>query len=1586
MARAYPVQGLVSRVSLGIVCLALIAGCTSSANAPATPAPVETATSSASPAAAGLKPAAAAGPIALAGNNGPAIPESWPSAVLTGAGLSVSTSPVLRPKVKTDGDLRYEIYDVSAGQEPGTSTPLVSVSGGPSWQVPRDTLTDGRQYAWRAMPDGGGEWVGPYIIDIDATRPSLAPRDQFAGVSTHLMTGVPMVTWSSRSFPTVRGAALAVLDYSPTQAGDAGLPPGWRMAVPLASRWTTFEPAEGNDPASVFIADVDGRSMTFTRNESGVYAQTWANGRRIGTASSGVLQRAGDTWRLVEVSGDITEFRDNRPVAFYRGGTPTGTIAWDADGRLVSATDPSGRAITFGYGATACPAAEGFIAAPDGMLCSISWWDGTQTQLAYVDTPTGPQVGLIADAVGGPGPMSEIGLALGWDQAGRLAAVRPPMVNAAVAAGLVARDAVDVLAQITYDDQGRVKAVASPAPEPGAERLVHSYRYPVIRDEEAADDALVTASVVAGVITGSLTSDTRPEELESEIGNGVAYEMVARASDWRPVERVDRDGARTRMTWDKEGRRVESVTDYEGRITTFDYADERRSGFTGPSTDSGEAFQQKTETDEDSSGEPLRGLLAYYWGSGAGEGPLASGGWIARDGRLAQSWNASPTGSAPWSGMFTGTWTTKTGKDGAVPWLLEVSATGARVDLYVDNRPCELDSRDRCRLQLRDGRHFVRIDLSAEQETASLSVGGEATDAEPSSSLPELTNITPDFGLTTTLTTNDRYADGETMSTRTEYAEPWTGSPTAIESPGGLVSTASYEPTGTAGWGRRISSTTPGGLTSTTDYWPLTGGGETSPCPQATSAPQAGQVRDIRRTDGVVIRRWYDAAGRTVAIRTGDPGELACWTFAADGSMLSAALLSTDGAVVEEMTLDNAAGGDPRVSRTTVRSRPLGAKELGDPAVTETRVDLLGRLVSYVDLTGVTFTYTYDVQGNQLSRTTTFDGKTLVVSEQEFDPTTGRPTRMRIDGEVMADVSYDPKGRVTGVRYANGVDQDFQYRPNGTVEVTAVTLAGGGEAIDRTTTNEAGRIFERQTEVKGLGALDTVRTWSYVYDGAARLKSATLDVSGDQTGVGAKSARFTYGFGPQDASCDQKGNPGADLNRTSGNRYGTDYVTCYDATARPVSTTDPLLAPEGGSAQMTWDSLGRLVSSTATGAELAIAWTWAGLPATVTDGLGRSPVTTELAHAMGRLVAQRSTQEGDPASGVATRMAYANPSALAPSVLLDDAGARQVRLLLPGGALWSKTLATGDVVVDHPGIRGEVFVRTNGAGEVDPGPGGGSLAETLGPYGEPVEVRRVSASGIPADPPRYGFGFARLEPTLPGGTGLVLATARPYLPALGAYIAFDPDPGASTTGYGYAEADPVNYADPTGAYSWWEFARNVLAVVSITAAAMTPGAQWYVVLAISLASSGGQLAITAAERDAQGLELTTTDWVFEGVSVAMDMAFVGSGKGVKSAWQSKKAVTESVDTVSEELTSSALRMSSQPANEAPSLFREAAKATLIVAGFQVVLGGGGSEEQAASSGAGGQDQGGSDPQDCPVEGGCEGMPSREGEHRGPDRL
>jgi hypothetical protein len=226
----------------------------------------------------------------------------------------------------------------------------------------------------------------------------------------------------------------------------------------------------------------------------------------------------------------------------------------------------------------------------------------------------------------------------------------------------------------------------------------------------------------------------------------------------------------------------------------------------------------------------------------------------------------------------------------------------------------------------------------------------------------------------------------------------------------------------------------------------------------------------------------------------------------------------------------------------------------------------------------------------------------------------------------------------------------------------------------------------------------------------------------------------------------------------------------------------------------------------------------------------------------------------------------------------------------------------------------------------------------------------------------------------------VLSLARPYLPALGAYIAFDPVPGSSSTGYGFAEADPVNFTDPTGAYSWFDFARNVLAVASITASIMLPGS-FAVVLAVSLISSAAQLSVTAWERGGYD-ELTTTDVVFEAISVGVDMAVWGSG--AYKAWKEAAKATKAVTTSADELAESAVRASSQVANENPTLLKTVAQATLTVAGFQILLGGGEQPQQLA--GPVEQQGGGAEPQECPVEGGCEGMPSRDDDHRTADRL
>jgi hypothetical protein len=249
----------------------------------------------------------------------------------------------------------------------------------------------------------------------------------------------------------------------------------------------------------------------------------------------------------------------------------------------------------------------------------------------------------------------------------------------------------------------------------------------------------------------------------------------------------------------------------------------------------------------------------------------------------------------------------------------------------------------------------------------------------------------------------------------------------------------------------------------------------------------------------------------------------------------------------------------------------------------------------------------------------------------------------------------------------------------------------------------------------------------------------------------------------------------------------------------------------------------------------------------------------------------------------------------------------------------------------------------------------------------------------------YGFGFGDLESTAPGGAGIVLKIARPYLPALGIFLAFDPEPGASTTGYGFAEADPVNFSDPDGAYSWWDFARSVLAVTSITASLMLPGAQWYAVLAVSVLTSGASIGITALERDANGESLTAADWIFEGVSVAVDMAIVGFG-AAKAAWTARRAATSVTEETVEELTESSLKAASRPANSAPAptLSGSITRASLMVAGVELffgVFGGGQAPPQQVEAQGGGME-----PEECPDAGGCAQLPARAAANRGPDRL
>ncbi len=1544
------------RALVAVTALAIaVSGCTSSGTptAPSTsPAPIESADAGGEVAAAdGLRPPQDAGVVPGSSAAGVPYPDTWPASELTGAGLVSSRTPTLRPEgFGDDEQVTYQVFDVSAGQSPEDGAPAAEGAARGPWQV-TPALEDGRQYAWRAAGENG-EWKGPWPLEVDTVRPGLAPRDDLGGVSTHLITGVPGVTWMSRSFATVTSSAVATLEYQPGRSADPGLPPGWRMTAPLTSRWTTLEASGDSPPATVYISDARDRSMTFRRNESGVYLQSWSSGRPVPASQQASLSFHEGVFTLTELDGTVTSFQDGRPVALSAGGVTQATSTW-RNGALASVTDPSGRSLAFSYGPDCEALSGGFVAAPEGMLCRISWWDGSTTEFGYVPAgDKGTQIGLIVDAVTPDFPGTSLGI--GWDAAGRVSTLRSAIVGAAAAADSSLRGATDLLTQIAYDDQGRVAAVAAPAPAPGQPRAAHVYSYPTIDNEAVRDRSEVVAVVRAGTVTGPLSSASDVAVTASTIADSADYRMTVRAADWTPVRRQDRDGAQITLTWDEQSRTLSQMRDYEGRTTSFSYDGQgRRTESIGPATSSDAAYKSKARFDELPNREPMRGMRATYWATPDFSGAVTSEDWIkpGNDTAVSHTWDQAPLPAAEWSARLIGTW--EVPASGA--WTIQpVASDDVRIAVFVDGNLCDASDEGRCVLELKEGRRQLRVDLSVRKQGGAsfyVKAGREADGAE------SIDTVYPAFNAQTSTESNDVVAGADTPIVRTEYQEPWTGNPTSQTAPGGLTTTATYEPANAAAdqWGRKLTGTTPGGRTTSTTYWPVKGSPEQSPCSSIPAALQAGQVRTITRTDGVTVTTWYDAAGRPSAVLTGtsDTGDLACMTHAPDGTVI-ASTTSSGGKKVETSTVTIAAGGDPRV---TVTSTEVSGTLVDGAQTTRVETDLLGRVVSYTDISGVVTTYAYDVEGRPTSRTITApDGSMLATVVTEYDGATGRVSRVTVDGQEAAAVAYDDAGRTRRVQYGNGVDQEWSYAANGTIASSSVRTKDDRTIEDAVTANDAGRVIGRSTTVTGEGA--TKRTWEYGYDTALRLTEATLQVKGETAGVGADRVRLSYGFGRQAKDCpDGYADPGSDLNRTSGSRDGTAYETCYDSAGRPVSTTDPLLAIDG-KATLSWDALGRLTSIAGNSPRMEITWRWGGLPQRIVDG----PVTTDLDHAQGRLVAQRSA---DDSLAVEWRMAYSSPSATAPSVILG-ADATEVRVLLPGGALWRKS---ADVTIDHPGIRGEFLVRTGAKGAVVPGAGGGVLAEALGPYGEPL------AGGTAPGGPEYGYAFDRLEPTMPGPSGIVLKTARPYMPALGAFLAFDTQPGSSSTGYGYAEADPLNRSDPDGAYSWWDFGRDVLAITSIAVSLAVPGAQWYTVLAISVLASSAQLGITAMERFANGQEMTNADYVFEGISVGVDMLLLGIGEGASAVSRKlskpAKAVGQTLDDIN-------VKPGFKPSNldgveEAGiSWKRGLATAAGMVFGMRALTGGFSSGQSPGTE----QGQQTPDPQQCPFEGGCGNIPDR----------
>jgi YD repeat-containing protein len=314
------------------------------------------------------------------------------------------------------------------------------------------------------------------------------------------------------------------------------------------------------------------------------------------------------------------------------------TYAYGGNGQVSSITDPvSGGQITLVYSATTgtnpCGTPpSGYSVAPNGMLCQVTYWDGTSTVLMY---NANGQLTRIVDPGGTTTDFA-------YDSAGRVSAVRDPLQYDAVVASRAPDDDTS-RTLISYNSTGRASQVTLALPTSGPQRPNHSYRY-VSGTETQLD--------VAGL--------SEP--------NGYAQRVVYDGAG-RLTTQYDTAGLATTKEWDTNdrvtasndpaGRRSTSVYDTAGRPTDS-YGPAPASCFTGqvPNTScTGSAAPPHSTTGYD---EGVAGLAAAYWPNQSLAGAATSHATGVGDatGALNHSWGTSPpaalSSGSNWSARYTG--------------------------------------------------------------------------------------------------------------------------------------------------------------------------------------------------------------------------------------------------------------------------------------------------------------------------------------------------------------------------------------------------------------------------------------------------------------------------------------------------------------------------------------------------------------------------------------------------------------------------------------------------------------------------------------------------------------------------------------------------------------------------------------------------------------------------------------------------------------------------------------------------------------------------------------------------------------------
>ncbi len=483
-----------------------------------------------------------------------------------------------------------------------------------------------------------------------------------------------------------------------------------------------------------------------------------------------------------------------------------------------------------------------------------------------------------------------------------------------------------------------------------------------------------------------------------------------------------------------------------------------------------------------------------------------------------------------------------------------------------------------------DGRLIYQVDAAGDVAAYTYDAFGERTDAVTyATAIPAATLATLVGGFVTTALTNAVAALTGPADTHVDYTV--TGAVADAVDPLGARTTFAYDAFGdvvsqTTQLTSSVSTTTTsayngvGLLTSRTSN---SGGLALTTTYQYDAFGRATLITD---PNGVVRQTVYDQAGRTIQtiVDPGGAGHLnlvTAYTYDANGNVLS--MTDPTGAVTTYAYT--------QFDRTITVTTPLGI-------VISTQRNAWGQVASVTDGLGRVTSYAYDADGN-LTRTTDAAGD---VTNRAYD-LDDRLTSVTDPRGIVTSYAYDAASRLltqtvdpTGLNLRTTYAYDARSEaisitdPAGIVTTVSYDLDGhrtqvitnSGSGHLNLTTTYAYDLGGRMVTLTQAAGTSAQRVTNYVYDNAGRLTQSVVNPGGL-----ALTTSFAY---------DKDGNLVA---KTDAAGHMTRYV--FDADGRQLYSVDAL----GDVTQIGYDADGRVVSVHQFANQVAAA-TLSGWPAQVT--------------------------------------------------------------------------------------------------------------------------------------------------------------------------------------------------------------------------------------------------------------------------------------------------------------------------------------------------------------------------------------------------